>query len=73
VTRYEAAITSCVRTGVAEKLTMEQLSQPLVDQLAVIIVGTTEVTGAKLDDLVEIIRHQLDQRVSHHAHQIRSR
>lgn len=71
--RYEMAVTSCVRQAVAEKLSAEQINTPLVEQLAVILAGTAEATGARIDDLVEIVRHQLDQRVAHHVNQIRSR
>ena len=71
--RYEAAITACVRQAVAERLTAEQINTPLIEQLAVILAGTADTTGAKLDDLLEIVRHKLDERTAHHAHQIRSR
>lgn len=70
---YDAAILSCVRTGVGERLTTEQLYAPLIDQIAMILAASQRTTGAKIDDLVEIVRHQLDQRVMFHVDQLRTR
>jgi hypothetical protein len=71
--RYEAAIIACVRQGVAERLTLDQLKAPLIDQLAVAIVGAARASGARVEDVLEIVRHDLDQRTAHHVDQIRPR
>lgn len=64
---YEAAINACVRTGVSERLTFDQLSAPLMEQLAFLILGTSRSTGARPEDILEIVRHKLDLKVVEHG------
>lgn len=58
---YEKAIETCVRTAMGERLSCEDMTQPLVKQLAVIAILFAKATGTKLDDIVEIIHHNLDE------------
>lgn len=61
--QYAAAIDLCVEQAVREKMTTEQVFEPLIKQLAKVAVATARTQGFKPEYLVEIIRHELDQKV----------
>lgn len=60
---YEKAIDLCVRTGMAERLSCEDLTLPLIKQLGFVAMTYASSTGAKLDDVIEILHMKLDELV----------
>lgn len=70
---YVAAVNQNVQNAVGHGLTASQLAEPLINNLAKIAWSTAKQHNLNLEDIVEIMRHNLDQRVTHYANQCRPR
>ena len=61
---YAYAVAMCVQQGIAEKMTTSEILEPLITQIAKVAAATARSQKFKVDDLIEIVRHDLDRKVT---------